>query len=46
MKFYSKHFYTTALYAAISKGNIAIVKLLLANNKIDINLINRIFNII
>ena len=28
------------LYAAIEKGNVEIVKLLLTNNKIDVNIIN------
>ena len=44
MKFYLKQFYTIALHGAVVKGNIAIVKLLLTNNKIDINLPTRIFN--
>ena len=33
-------FYKTALFAAIEEENIEIVKLLLANNKLDINIIN------
>ena len=36
-------FYKTALYAAVKNENIDIVKLLLTNNQIDVNLINKIF---
>ena len=32
--------YKTALYAAIEKENIEIVKLLLTNEKLDINILN------
>lgn len=31
-------FYKTPFYEAVKKGNIDIIKLLLANNKIDINI--------
>ena len=30
----------TALYAAVDKGNIEMVKLLLTNDKLDINIFN------
>ena len=33
-------FYKTALYLAVEKENIEIVKLLLTNDKLDINIIN------
>ena len=33
-------FYITALFFAIEKNNVEIVKLLLSNNKIDVNVIN------
>ena len=33
-------YYKTALYLAIEKENIEIVKLLLTNDKLDINVIN------
>ena len=33
-------FYKTALYLAVEKENIEIVKLLLMNDKLDINIIN------
>ena len=39
-----KYFYKTALYLAVEKENIEIVKLLLNNNQLDINFLN-IFNI-
>ena len=39
MKFYYL-FDKTALYLAIEKENIEIVKLLLSNEKIDVNIIN------
>lgn len=49
MKFYCflneilfSYFHKTALYIAIEKGNIEIVKLLLKNEKIDVNISNRI----
>ena len=38
-----KYFYRTALFEAIEKENIVIVKLLLANDKIDVNILNIIF---
>ena len=44
MKFWKILFYITALYLAVDKGNIEIIKLLLSNDKLDINIIN-IFNI-
>ena len=34
----------TALYLAVEKENIEIVKLLLTNDKLDINLLNIFFN--
>ena len=34
------NFYVTALFAAVEKGNVEIVKLLLSNDKIDVNAIN------
>lgn len=37
--------YITALYYAVEKGNYEIVKLLLTNKKLDINLINISFKI-
>ena len=33
-------FYMTALYVAVKKENVEIVKLLLGNEKIDVNIIN------
>ena len=33
-------FYKTALYLAVEKGNIEIIKLLLSNDKLDINILN------
>ena len=33
-------FYKTALYRAVEKENIDIIKLLLVNDKIDLNIIN------
>ena len=36
--------YKTALYLAVEKENIEIVKLLLTNDKLDINLLNIFFN--
>ena len=44
MKFYYNIIYKTALYLAIEKENIEIIKLLLSKNNLDINHIN-IFNI-
>ena len=40
MRFYF-HFYQTALYLAIEKENIEIIKMLLLNEKLDINAINK-----
>ena len=37
MKLKKKNIYKSALYLAVEKGNIEIVKLLLKNNKIDAN---------
>lgn len=34
----------TALFVAVENGNIDIVKLLLSNNNIDVNIINSIIN--
>ena len=34
-------FHKTALYLAVEKENIKIIKLLLSNNKIDVNIINK-----
>lgn len=34
----------TALFVAVENGNIDIVKLLLSNNNIDVNIINTIIN--
>ena len=34
------YFYKTALYLAIEKENLEIIKLLLMNEKIDINILN------
>ena len=45
MKFKYNVIYKTALYLAVEKENIEIIKLLLTNDKLDINLIN-IFKII
>ena len=39
-------FYKTALYLAVEKENIEIVKLLLTNDKLDINLLNILLLII
>ena len=36
----SMKFYKTALYLAVEKENIEIVKLLLTNDKLDINILN------
>ena len=33
-------FYKTALFTAVEKGNVEIIKLLLANDKIDVNILN------
>ena len=33
-------FYKTPLYLVVEKGNVEIVKLLLANNKVDVNVKN------
>ena len=33
--------YITALYLAVKKGNIEIVKLLLSHHNIDVNLLNK-----
>ena len=44
MKFNISYFYKTALYLAVEKENIEIVKLLSTNDKLDINL-GYIFNI-
>ena len=44
MKFWRILFYITALYLAVDKGNIEIIKLLLSNDKLDINIMN-VFNI-
>ena len=38
--FYIRWFYKTALFLAVEKENIEIVKLLLTNDKLDINIIN------
>lgn len=35
----------TALFVAVENGNIDIVKLLLSNNNIDVNIINTIINL-
>ena len=43
MKFIYKKLYETALYLAIEKENIEIVKLLLTNDKIDVNILNILF---
>lgn len=40
MKFLAKYFKKTALFAAIEKGDINIIKLLLTSNKIDLNILN------
>ena len=40
MKFLYNIIYKTALYLAVEKGNIEIVRLLLTNDKLDINLLN------
>lgn len=45
MKFIHKY-HETPLYIAVDKGNIEIVKLLLSCEKIDINALNKIFNLI
>lgn len=45
MKFIHKY-HETPLYIAVDKGNIEIVKLLLSCEKIDINALNQIFNLI
>lgn len=37
-------FYKTALFAAVEKENIEIVKLLLTKDKLDINIINKVQN--
>ena len=42
MKFILKY-YETALYLAVEKGNIEIIKLLLENEKIDTNILNILF---
>lgn len=34
----------TPLYFAVEKGNIEVIKLLLANDKLDINVLNKILN--
>ena len=39
-------FYKTALYLAVEKENLEIVKVLLTNDKIDINIINILFTFI
>ena len=36
----SFYFYQTALYLAVEKENIEIIKLLLSNNKLNINILN------
>ena len=33
-------FHQTAFYCAVEKGNIEIIKLLLTNDKLDINILN------
>ena len=33
-------FYKTVLFTAVEKGNVEIIKLLLANDKIDVNILN------
>ena len=40
MKLQILRFYRTAFFTAVDKGNIEIVKRLLNNDKIDINIIN------
>ena len=42
MKF-KYNLYKTALYCAVEKENIDIVKLLLTNDKIDVNILNILF---
>lgn len=44
LEFY--YFYKTALNFAIEEKNLEIVKLLLSNNKIDVNIINILYNIL
>ena len=39
-------FFKTALYLAVEKENIDIIKLLLTNDKIDVNIINIYFKFI
>ena len=39
------YIHSTALYMAIEKGNIEIVKEILTNDKLDVNIINIFINI-
>lgn len=45
MKFQLFYFYNAAIHLAISKGNIDIIKLLLKNEKLNVNLKNKIHTI-
>ena len=46
MKFYYNINFKTVLYLAIEKENIEIVKLLLMNDKLDINVLNILLNVL
>lgn len=40
MKFIKNNFQKTAFYNAVDKGNIEVIKLLMTNEKLDINIPN------